>query len=466
MAESLTFSRAPSGRFIGLIGLLIAADLLIWGLSPGLGFVALTFCIALATQVLWGRWFWQAWVILAISLIPAITVMQFTSFAFALVGLAAFCAIQVCGGWHDMGRVVLATLRMPVWGNAQTAIDISDGLQLRHNVGKSALRGLNGLRDWAVPAGLGLVFILLFAEANPVIDGWLSNLIPQHGPVMPDVARILFWMIIAALVWPMLRLSVLSDRLLRPVSFRPMRQSGMLTEGSVLRSLVTFNAIFAVQTLLDLAYLSGGVSLPEGIGYAEYAHRGAYPLVVTALLAGGFALIAQPWLTGRPVLRWLLLAWVAQNVVLVISSILRLDLYVDVYGLTRLRVAAFIWMGLVAVGLGLMIWQIWKDIAVGWLIGWSATLAMAALYAVSLVNVDGVVARHNLTQPHIIFDAWYICQLSEGALPAIRTHEVETGARFCPSREPQIATPRDWREWGYRNARLRHKLSEIEGLNT
>ena len=34
-----------------------------------------------------------------------------------------------------------------------------------------------------------------------------------------------------------------------------------------------------------------------------------------------------------------------------ISSILRLDLYVGIYSLTYWRVAAFIWMGLVAVGL-------------------------------------------------------------------------------------------------------------------
>lgn len=54
---------------------------------------------------------------------------------------------------------------------------------------------------------------------------------------------------------------------------------------ALLRALVVFNAIFAVQTLLDAAYLWGGVALPDGLSYAAYAHRGAYPLIVTALLA-------------------------------------------------------------------------------------------------------------------------------------------------------------------------------------
>ncbi len=465
MADSLTLSRAPSGRILGLFGLLVAADLLVWAAVPGLGFVVLIALIALAAQVWWGRFVWQAWVVLGLSLIPALEVMQLLSFSFALLGLAAFCAIQVCGGWADTRAVVAATLRMPFWGNVQTMADIANGARGRKDIGQSARRSLDGLRDWIVPGALGAVFVLLFAAANPLIDGWLAALVPADWPALPDAARIIFWVIVAMFVWPMLRLTALADRLQRPLRDRPMHQTNMLTEGSVLRSLVTFNAIFAVQTLLDLAFLSGGVGLPEGISYAEYAHRGAYPLLVTALLAGGFALLAQPWLAGRPLLKWLLLAWVAQNVILVISSILRLDLYVDVYGLTRLRFAAFIWMALVAMGLALMIWQVWRGWAVGWLIGQSAALAVLALYVSSLINVDGYIARHNLAQTGIKSDPWYICQLSEGALPAIRLQEVKTGQRFCHSREPFLSTPADWREWGYRNARLRHKLSEIEGLS-
>ena len=59
------------------------------------------------------------------------------------------------------------------------------------------------------------------------------------------------------------------------------------------RSLILFNALFALQTGLDLAYLWGGANLPDGMSHAEYAHRGAYPLIATALLAAGFVLIAM-----------------------------------------------------------------------------------------------------------------------------------------------------------------------------
>ena len=52
-----------------------------------------------------------------------------------------------------------------------------------------------------------------------------------------------------------------------------------------------------------------------------------------------------------PLLRNLVYLWIAQNVMLFVSSMLRLDLYVEEYALTELRLAAGVWMGLVAVGL-------------------------------------------------------------------------------------------------------------------
>ena len=120
---------------------------------------------------------------------------------------------------------------------------------------------------------------------------------------------------------------------------------------AISRSLILFNTLFALQSTLDLAYLWGGASLPDGMSHAEYAHRGAYPLIVTALLAAGFVLIAMR--PGGPaehsrLIRPLVLVWTAQNILLVVSSIFRLDLYVAAYSLTYLRLAAFIWMVLVA----------------------------------------------------------------------------------------------------------------------
>jgi hypothetical protein len=51
----------------------------------------------------------------------------------------------------------------------------------------------------------------------------------------------------------------------------------------------------------DVAYLWGNATCLADISYASYAHRGAYPLIVTALLAAGFRSDAmRPW-AGRAI---------------------------------------------------------------------------------------------------------------------------------------------------------------------
>ena len=63
---------------------------------------------------------------------------------------------------------------------------------------------------------------------------------------------------------------------------------GLFGEKAVFRALLSFNGLFAVQNGMDAAFLWGRAGLPEGLTYAAYAHRGAYALIVTALLAAAF----------------------------------------------------------------------------------------------------------------------------------------------------------------------------------
>ena len=100
-------------------------------------------------------------------------------------------------------------------------------------------------------------------------------------------------------------------------------------------SLAVFNAVFALQNGLDLAFLWSGASLPPGVTFAEYAHRCAYILMLTALLAAVFSVIAlHPGSQGATI-RWvrgLLVLWTLQTLLLVASSSPRLADYIEAYG--------------------------------------------------------------------------------------------------------------------------------------
>ncbi len=453
----------PKGVRAGpiLIVALLLADFLMWGVRPGIGLalwmLLIGFAIALTvSKTLERALLLKASAMLIIAVVPLIEVVQFSTVMMALVGLMTF-GIMIVSDKRMTQHLLRAVVRMPGYSLVQTA---RDAFAMRVSVpSKGSFREV--IFDWALPVGVGGIFLVLFAAANPLVDQWLLSFADIDPNILPRLERVFFWVFLAIIIWPFLRLTVMMPALMRskPVRIRSIR-SGFLNARSVRRALVVFNLIFLIQTVLDIGYLWGGVTLPDGMTYAEYAHRGAYPLLATALLAGLFALMTQPYLGTGSGMRRLLYLWIAQTVVLVISSILRLDLYVDVYGLTRLRVAAFVWMIVVALGLILIIMQMMGKQTIGWFFERAFGLGLLAIYLCNLVNIDGHIARHNLADDRE--NDYYLCSLSEGAIPAIHVYEAETGEQLCYSYRPYLSQRDDWREWGYRNMRLHRSLATME----
>jgi hypothetical protein len=248
--------------------------------------------------------------------------------------------------------------------------------------------------------------------------------------------------------------------------------SGLFGSAAILNCLVLFNLLFAVQSVLDVVYLWGGASLPDGVTYAAYAHRGAYPLIATALLAAGFILAATYTGSARNsrLIRGLILVWTAQNVMLVISSILRLDLYVEVYSLTYWRVAAFIWMLLVAVGLVLIVARMMLDRSNRWLILANTSALAFTLYACAFINFPAIIANYNVAHcleisgEGVELDRSYLKDLGPQAVPALDRYNRHMKMwHFEPGYRDNVVATLDvelgsWRSWGFRKWRLQRYL--------
>ena len=254
-------------------------------------------------------------------------------------------------------------------------------------------------------------------------------------------------------------------------------QSLFVSHAASLRSLSLFNALFAMQTLLDIIYLWGGVELPDGLSHAEYAHRGAYPLIVTALLAAAFVLITMR--RGGPgekntLIRSLVYAWIAQNVLLCLSAILRLDLYVQVYSLTLLRAAAGIWMGLVAIGLVLILLRIMLRQSNEWLIAMNLAALAGVVYFSAIIDISAFIARfnvaHSLEVGHegMPLDIDYFSSLGPSAIPALDRFvstlplDARETQRARSVRQSLVSDfqhdSNDWRSWNWRASRIEEYL--------
>lgn len=173
-------------------------------------------------------------------------------------------------------------------------------------------------------------------------------------------------------------------------------------------------------------------------------------------------MLARPYLRNRPLVRVLMMLWLGQTLALVFASVWRLDLYVDAFGLTRLRLAAYIWMALVVAGLLIAVFQIWRDKPAAWMVQRSGALGAATLYLCAFVSFDGAIARHNLNAD-IHEDRIYLCGLSEDVLPALQDAFGPDWQAYCAMQphHPVLFQPADWREWGFRNWRVRRSLGTM-----
>ncbi|MEA3013369.1 MAG: hypothetical protein QOD42_1914 [Sphingomonadales bacterium] len=367
-------------------------------------------------------------------------------------------------GWRWARRLVLHGLFSP-FGLAR---DVLIAARARRR------RGPEGLHRKALvlvlPLAGTIVFILLFAAANPVIDAALASIDLSPRLSEESLAQIVFWMFVIVMVWT----------LVRPPRVRlGPAGAGMdpdfalpgVSPASVLLSLAAFNLLFALQNGLDLAFLWSGAGLPHGMTLAEYAHRGAYPLIATALLAGLFVLVTlrpgSATAASRPI-RLLVTLWIAQNLLLVASTMLRTFDYIEAYSLTELRIAALIWMGLVAIGLMLICTRLLRGKSGAWLVNANMAAALLALTAGAAVDLGGIAAGWNVRHAReaggrgASLDLCYLRALGPSAL----LHLIELEGRPLPTELRErvawlrsramtdlAARQADWHGWTWQGAR-------------
>lgn len=477
-----TKTKLPIAAGVATLLMVIASDLLLFDAEPGINLFVIALLIALATALLAARrgrfnrgMFGLATA--AIFALPLIEAPSLLGLGLATLGLslAALIAVRMMPGRLEQMPVTVMRFLLPA---PTTFVREAKwlGVAARQH---SWQRAIVGLLAWVVPLGLGLVFVLLFAAANPLIEVAVASLRADSALDLLNPVRLVFWLIMAAAIWAVLRPKLLRRR--KATQNTPMfahRETAWFGQAAILRSLIIFNALFAIETALDIAFLWGGMTLPNGMSHAEYAHRGAYPLIVTALLAGAFVLVAMRRRGPSHksvVIRGLVYAFIAQNVLLCLSAMLRLELYVEVYSLTEMRLAAGIWMALVAAGLVFILLRIWWNKSNGWLVACNLLALVVVLYGAALADFSAVIARFNVDHSLEVsgtglpLDFDYLEELGPSAIPALDLFIRSQTPNASPWDRAQYVRTQldyaferpgtDWRSWSWRTQRMADYLS-------
>jgi hypothetical protein len=423
-------------KLISVIVLVALGDWLFWQERMGignLGFYGLAILAALvvsrpATLKSWvGLLATAATTLYCLAIILDIGFFSTVLFVTALsISALAPYATKLTDGWQWFWRLVLH-------GVMSAFNPFIDAVGLRKVAGRRGPRKA-GIRAavslLALPIIGGAIFLALFVQANPVLEKIVAQWkLPPFDEVL--LFRMILWTIVAGLLWSVLRpwRNKGKKGAVAPIEAISTPALFTISLASIQLSLIVFNAIFAMQNGMDLAFMSEVVPLPEDMTLAQYAHRGAYPLVATAILAGLFVLVMlQPTSAAAKdnLARLLVIVWIIQNVILVASSMIRTWDYVEAYSLTQFRIAALAWMVLVAFGLALICWRMLAGKSGGWLINTNLLTTGIMLTVFCFVDSAGMAARWNAMHAREVggrgvqLDLCYMSDLgAEAILPLI-----------------------------------------------
>ncbi len=398
----------------------------------------------------------------------------------ALSGLLVLLAMR----WHGIS---LETTGVIAYGEHAVETVLHTGTGLPRLLTRVPWSGLGSGRGRTLAQiGIGILaaipllvlFGVLFADADPIFSDVMRRVVDvDPATVFSHVAATAWWAwVVGGFLWGLF--------LWR--SERPPRTSPrpVLAPATVITALGLLAALFLTFVVVQLRFLFGGRGLvlsTIGLTYAEYARRGFFQLVTAAGLTLPILLAANAQVpTGtdarsRQSVRALSVVLLGLLAAVLASAVVRLELYVEAYGLTEARVyagavmawlvATFIWFAVTVL----------RDrpqrFAIGAIVAGLATLAV-----LFVVDPPALVARHDLERAAAgrAFDARYVASLGLDAVPALaeRLGSLAPEDRCTVARQLLDTAHKidayDWRSWSVSTTRagtvLARRRPGLEGV--
>ncbi|WP_214408529.1 DUF4153 domain-containing protein [Sphaerisporangium fuscum] len=377
-----------------------------------------------------------------------------------LLAAFAFAALAVSGagrGWLGMAAgvlsVPLAVLPLP-WFLAAP---------------------LKGRRQRLAPvvAGLGLAVILimvfgvLLTEADAVFSAYADRALSAAVQNSSLPIRLVVFAVFTALVGAATLVA-----LRPPVDPVPPDLRGRASGTLWIPPLLALDLLFASFVAVQITALFGGdrrVVETAGLTYAQYARSGFFELVTVSVFVLGIVALAAGVLAPKGRQRWLLGGLLgllcALTLVILASALHRLGLYVDAYGLSRLRAsvgAAILWLGavfaLVMVTGGLRL----ARRPSGPLPRMLVLVTGLSLVAFAVWNPDLRVAESAVGRGPGRLDAAYLSDLGAEAVPVV--DRLPEPARSCLLSRMgivgRLGVPDSWQGWNLARERARDVLRD------
>lgn len=462
-----------------------AADLLFWGKTPGISlFIWISLILTLGIVIGWQEGIKPA--VKNIVLILAVLGMAFVTFlrkepftaftalmlSFSALSLLAFSYQKASWFGYRLRDHLLAGMRL-IGSMFSRAISLrrkpaENGESEEHAASRKPQRHF-----WSILLGLLLalpivgILASLLSSADPIFSARLADFLEYFDiDKLPEyIFRLCYILILAyfiagsfvhALYNPHEEKPDLSQDFFKP----------FLGWVEAIVILVAVDLLFIAFVSIQFQYFFGGGAniTAEGYTYAEYARRGFFELVGVAVISlllylGLGAITRREEKVQRGLFTGLSLLLIALVLVMLVSSWMRLAMYEDAYGFSRLRTYTHVfipWLGALLVATAIMeVVQKQHRFAL-------ALIAVVFGFGISLavLNVDAFIVDQNVRRAERgeQFDATYLLSLSQDAVPAMfdayhgdalstADHNAMGGMLACMSKEYLTAEKQPWQSF-------------------
>lgn len=278
----------------------------------------------------------------------------------------------------------------------------------------------------AVAFPVSAILMSLFMSADAVFADAMKTVIQFFGINFNRT----FWVISFGIIF-----GICLGAMLLSLKYSGVKQSMAVKSGDCIESMITgtfltiLNILIVTFVVFQFVYLFGGsVNITaSGLSYSEYARRGFFELSAASAIIFAISLFAliMTKKNEEKLSLWVRLGTVLLCLcdgVLLVSSMKRMLMYVDAYGLSVKRVLTLWFMVLIGFCL---VWMIAKCFAPKLdVMKWIGITVITGVCLLSLVNVDRTIARYNvdmyLQNPaDNSIDIQYFNWLSYSAVPEI-----------------------------------------------
>ena len=187
--------------------------------------------------------------------------------------------------------------------------------------------------------------------------------------------------------------------------------------------------IYIVFSVIQIVYLFwGGMKLPEGYTYSQYAREGFFQLLAVSIINFLMVLFVNKFFKESTMLKVLMTVISLCTYIMIASSFMRMCLYIDTYLLTRLRVFVLWALALLAILFVAVIISIYKQNFPQF--KYSIIIVGILYLLLAFARPDYIIADYNMSHINnkelkkgVSADYEYLTELSTDAAPIISQYD-------------------------------------------